>query len=202
MFINMKLKNEPFNKIEERTKTIELRLLDDKRREIKAGDYIKFKNLSSNEIIITKVQELIFADTFEKLFSMIDDNVSMGFSEKMSTEEMCKTMEQYYSKEEQGQFGVVGIRIKVLFAPADIIKIAKKAHEGNESPEFEFYLMHDAVEDAYKKYMYSRQEFGEALAYLAAALLEVGSATGYDIFDEIEKAYKRHKEDDELNTIN
>ena len=62
--------------------------------------------------------------------------------------------------------------------------------------------MHDAVEDAYKKYMYNRHEFGEALAYLAATLLGVGSATGYDIFDEIEKAYKRHKEDDELSTKN
>ena len=44
MVINMKLSSEPFQKIEEGIKTVELRLLDEKRKGIQIGDYIKFSD--------------------------------------------------------------------------------------------------------------------------------------------------------------
>lgn len=39
MVHNMKLNNEPFNMIKDNCKTIELRLLDDKRRGVNTGEY-------------------------------------------------------------------------------------------------------------------------------------------------------------------
>lgn len=45
----MKLNSEPFLKIADGTKTIELRLNDEKRRLIKVGDYIEFTNVANSE---------------------------------------------------------------------------------------------------------------------------------------------------------
>ena len=40
MIHEMRLNNEPFNKIKEGTKTVELRLLDEKRKTLRVGDKI------------------------------------------------------------------------------------------------------------------------------------------------------------------
>ena len=52
----MNLHNEPFKKIMEGTKTIELRLYDVKRRALKVGDVIEFTNRLTDEkldVIVT-----------------------------------------------------------------------------------------------------------------------------------------------------
>ena len=51
----MRLHNEPFVLIKNGTKTIELRLNDEKRRQIKVGDTVTFTNRSNNEQISTVV---------------------------------------------------------------------------------------------------------------------------------------------------
>ena len=45
----MKLKNEPFVSIKNGLKTIEMRLFDEKRKQIKVGDTIEFTNIVSLE---------------------------------------------------------------------------------------------------------------------------------------------------------
>ena len=75
MVVSMKLNKDPFTRIAERTKTVELRLLDEKRKSIRVGDFIKFSDLSSTNIVITKVVGLTFANNFEELFEKIDDKV-------------------------------------------------------------------------------------------------------------------------------
>ena len=189
MIINMKLDTEPFKKIEERTKTVELRLLDEKRKGIQVGDYIKFSDLGSTDIIVTKVIGLTFANSFEELFSKITDKTYMGFSEDEAIQEMVSNMEEYYSKEEQEQYGVVGIKIDVIFATSDIYKIINKK-DFEKDIAFEFYFLHDAIRNAFQAYEYNRKEFGKELAYVAAALLGVANATGYDLFDEMQKEFK------------
>lgn len=49
MIINMKLNNSPFNKIKNGSKTIELRLNDEKRSKLKVNDFIEFTNVETNE---------------------------------------------------------------------------------------------------------------------------------------------------------
>ena len=44
----MKLNNKPFEKIKKGTKTIELRLNDEKRQLLKVNDYIEFNNITNN----------------------------------------------------------------------------------------------------------------------------------------------------------
>lgn len=69
----MRLHNEPFVLIKNGTKTIELRLNDEKRRQIKVGDTITFTNRSNNEQISTVVINLHKYDSFEELYKHFDD---------------------------------------------------------------------------------------------------------------------------------
>ena len=60
MIHQMKLKNDPFERIKSGKKTIEIRLYDEKRRKIKENDYIEFTNLEDGEVIKVKVIKLHF----------------------------------------------------------------------------------------------------------------------------------------------
>ena len=105
----MKLKDKPFNSIKNGTKTVELRLYDEKRRLLKENDTIEFTNMITGETLLVKVLELCIYDNFEELFKYFD-KVSMGFDENEEVDH--KIMEEYYSIEEQEKYSVVGIRIK------------------------------------------------------------------------------------------
>ena len=107
----MRLHREPFYKIKNGTKTIELRLNDEKRRIIKVNDIIEFTSRVTGEKIITKVIKLHYFSNFEELYKHFD-KVSLGYDldEAACPEDMSK----YYSKEEQERYGVVGIEIKLV----------------------------------------------------------------------------------------
>lgn len=107
----MRLNDEPFILIKNGSKTIELRLNDEKRRQIKVGDTITFTNRSNNEQISVVVINLHKYDSFEELYKNFD-KISMGYKENEIA--VPKDMELYYSKEEQDKYGVVGIEIKLL----------------------------------------------------------------------------------------
>ena len=68
----MKLKNEPFQKIKSGQKTVELRLFDNKRRQLDIGDDIIFTNLSNaDERLAVRVKALYRYASFEELFNEI-----------------------------------------------------------------------------------------------------------------------------------
>ncbi len=54
----MNLNNNPFNLIKNGTKTIELRLNDEKRQLLKENDFIEFTNRVTLEKIIVKIEGL------------------------------------------------------------------------------------------------------------------------------------------------
>lgn len=59
MLHTMKLKQEPFEKIKNGFKTIELRLYDEKRQKVQVGDYIEFSLIdNSREKLQTRVTAL------------------------------------------------------------------------------------------------------------------------------------------------
>lgn len=107
----MKLNNEPFECIKNGTKTIELRLNDEKRKLLTVGDYIEFTNRVTNEKLLVKVIDLFKYNSFEELYKHFN-KIEMGYS--INEEANPKDMENYYSKEEQEKYGVLGIKIKKL----------------------------------------------------------------------------------------
>ena len=111
MIHQMKLKNDHFERIKSGKKIIEIRLYDEKRRKIKENDYIVFTNLESGEIIKVKVIKLHLFNTFKELFDNFDNSYfGHDENEKISYERMY----DYYTKEEEKEYGVVGIEIKLV----------------------------------------------------------------------------------------
>ena len=90
-------------------KTIELRLFDEKRQKIKIGDIIEFTNNSDTDDKFTaQVINLHRASSFVELCKNIDCR-NAGFP---SNEELIDVLEEFYSKDRQREFGVVGIEIQ------------------------------------------------------------------------------------------
>ncbi len=107
----MRLNNGPFELIKAGTKTVELRLNDEKRRLIKENDIIEFENRVTEEKIEVKVLKLHNYDSFEELYKHFD-KVSIGYGQDEEANPM--DMEEYYSKEEQDKYGVLGIEISLI----------------------------------------------------------------------------------------
>lgn len=105
----MKLNNEPYNNIKSGTKTIELRLNDDKRKKINISDIIEFTNRDTNEKMLVTVEDLFMYPSFEELYKHFD-KVLLGYKENEDAN--YSDMEQYYSIEEQQKYGVLGIKIR------------------------------------------------------------------------------------------
>lgn len=113
MKYEMKLQPKYYNFILNGTKRIEIRLFDEKRRQIKIGDTIKFlKEPNSNESFNAKVIGLLRYNTFEDMFR--DFDISVLSDKSMTKEELINTLEQFYTKEKQKQYGVLGIRIELI----------------------------------------------------------------------------------------
>ncbi len=111
MFHIMKLQPHPFDKIKEGSKTIEVRLFDEKRREIKLGDTIEFRREpEQSETIQAEVVGLLNYRTFSDLVSDFpvtdfgDDDPSR-LLERIST---------FHTQEQEAKYSVLGIRIKLL----------------------------------------------------------------------------------------
>lgn len=108
----LRLHNEPFQCVKSGTKTIEMRLLDEKRKLFKVGDKLIFKNrLNENEIIETEIIALHKYNSFEELYKHFN-KISLGYKENEPAH--FTDMEFYYPKEEQQKYGVVGIEIKLI----------------------------------------------------------------------------------------
>lgn len=106
----MKLRERPFENIKNGSKTIEMRLLDEKRSKIKEGDEIIFTNVKTNETLCALVVALHKEKSFKQLYEKFNKS-ALGYAENETAD--WKDMQQYYSAEEQKSFGVVGIEIKV-----------------------------------------------------------------------------------------
>ena len=104
----MKLQSEPFYKIVERKKTIEMRLFDEKRQKINVNDQILFN--FNEESVLTKVIDLHVFKSFKELYDYYDYK-ELGYdkNDKIS----YKDMEKYYTLDDIEKYGVIAIKIKV-----------------------------------------------------------------------------------------
>ena len=108
MLYKMRLTEGPFEKIKNGTKTIEFRLYDEKRQQIKVGDQIEFSKLPVlQEKLLVNVVELYIETSFEDLFRKLYNNED-------EIKSKARSMHQYYSPEKEEQYGVVGIKISLV----------------------------------------------------------------------------------------
>ena len=107
MLHQMKLKESPFERIKNGTKTIEFRLFDEKRQQIKIGDKIEFSKLPNlEEKLLVDVIDLYREENFESLFRKLN-------IDEEDILRKTKAMHEFYSPEKEQQYGVLGIKIKI-----------------------------------------------------------------------------------------
>lgn len=111
---NMQLAPAPFRMIRAGTKTIELRLYDEKRRKLRIGDKIVFANTDApKETAEVEVLDLYVFPSFAELYRALP-LLECGYTEADVASAAPEDMELYYTKEAQKRYGVVGIKIALL----------------------------------------------------------------------------------------
>ncbi len=104
----MRLHPVPFELIKNGSKTIEIRINDEKRQAIQVGDEIVFTLRSENpETITREVMGLALFPSFKEAFLAYPPEAYGG---KSADEYVL--MSQYYSSEEEEERGVVAISLK------------------------------------------------------------------------------------------
>ncbi len=110
MIYTMKLKEQYFNYIKYGTKEYEIRLNDEKRKNIKSGDFIEFqKEPSLEEKILIMVDDILRYDNFNELF----DNINIDFlaDSSITKKQLNTDLEKFYPIEKQKKYGVVAIKL-------------------------------------------------------------------------------------------
>lgn len=110
----MNLTPQPFSMIADGTKTIELRLLDEKRSLISVGDTLIFTNTADNTRILTcKVKALHRFANFAELYRSLPLDKCGYLPNELATA-APEDMEAYYSVEKQKLYGVIGIELELI----------------------------------------------------------------------------------------
>ena len=110
----MRLDPDAFQKIDAGEKTIELRLCDEKRRRVMAGDVIRFESTEDDtDVLYVEVTGLHFFASFDELYRALPLD-ACGYTEAEALAASPRDMDKYYSPEEQAKWGVVGIELMLL----------------------------------------------------------------------------------------
>ena len=111
---HMNLNPQPFSMIANGSKTIELRLLDEKRSLISVGDTLIFTNTADDTCTLTcKVKALHRFANFAELYRGLPLDRCGYLPHELATA-APEDMEAYYSAEKQKQYGVVGIELELI----------------------------------------------------------------------------------------
>lgn len=101
----------PYEAIANGTKTVELRLYDEKRQLVRLGDTITFsKRENPSETIVTAVTGLLRFASFEELLAVVPSSIC-GYE---SAAELQDVLGTFYSKADESRYGVIGIALKLL----------------------------------------------------------------------------------------
>ena len=116
---SMKLLESPYERISSGKKTIEIRIYDEKRQELNVGDIIEFSKLPDLE---DKVKVEIVALLRYKSFRDLVNDFGMeyfGYPKDYSVEDFVNSIYTIYSKEKEQQYGVLGIKLRLLNVAQD-----------------------------------------------------------------------------------
>lgn len=107
----MKLNPKYFEYMKNGTKEVEIRLNDDKRKNIKIGDEIIFqKEPELKEELCTKVEMLFIKQSFKDI--LMDLDVKQYADQKETRENFLNDLYKFYTKEQEEKYGVIGIKVK------------------------------------------------------------------------------------------
>ena len=106
----MKLNPSPFAMIKSGRKNIELRLYDERRKNIRVGDDIIFTHTESGERMCATVKGLHIFASFDELYKNLP-LLQCGYTPEDVDMAKPSDMNQYYTPEQQSMHGVVGIEL-------------------------------------------------------------------------------------------
>lgn len=108
----MKLNPKYFEYMKNGTKRVEIRLNDEKRKDLKIGDEIIFqKEPELKEELYTQIVSLNIKRNFKELIEELDVS---EYSDKTESEgKFLNDLYKFYTKEQEEKYGVVGIQIKI-----------------------------------------------------------------------------------------
>lgn len=108
----MKLNPKYFEYMKNGTKRVEIRLNDEKRKDLKIGDEIIFqKEPELKEELYTQIVSLNIKRNFKELIEELDVS---EYSDKSESEgKFLNDLYKFYTKEQEEKYGVVGIQIKI-----------------------------------------------------------------------------------------
>ena len=99
----------PFKMIKLGIKTIEMRLNDERRSQIKIGDFIEFENKDTHEKLVCEVINIYKYSNFDELYKNHTKS-SLGYFD--DEEAKPSDMNLYYPQERIDYYGVLGIEIR------------------------------------------------------------------------------------------
>ncbi len=127
----MNLVPSAFKKIKDGSKTIELRLNDEKRQRINVEDTVVFNCSSTKDIITAQVSGLHQFSDFKELYNALPLE-KCGYTVAELDTAHYTDMEQYYTKEQIKKYGALGIElynvssicgVKEIITEPDILKL-------------------------------------------------------------------------------
>lgn len=104
----MNLYPSPFELVKLNLKTIEMRLYDEKRKQLNVGDIIVFSQSETKEEIIAEIKDIKVFKSFEELYASYPKS-KLGYMPNEVANP--KDMENIYSKENTIKYGVIAIEI-------------------------------------------------------------------------------------------
>ena len=109
---SMRLIADPFKRICDGSKKIELRVYDKKRQSVLVGDTIEFTNRAdSSQTVLVVVKDLLIYSSFSELLSAIDLS-QLGNPHIVGIDGWVLRYRELYSESEEKRDGVLGIRFE------------------------------------------------------------------------------------------
>ena len=118
----MNLVPSAFKKIKDGSKTIELRLNDEKRQRINVEDTVVFNCSSTKDIITAQVSGLHKFSDFKELYNALPLE-KCGYTVAELDTAHYTDMEQYYTKEQIKKYGALGIELCNVSSICDVKEI-------------------------------------------------------------------------------
>ena len=110
----MKLDEKPFEQIRSKKKIWEVRLNDEKRKNIGVGDSILFRKLPDLlEGMVVRVVDKKYFNTFREM-AMVLSLESLGFESGANADTCEEVYHSYYTPEEENKYGVVAFKLEVV----------------------------------------------------------------------------------------
>lgn len=110
----MHLDEKPFNDFENGNKTREYRIFDEKRRQLQLGDTIEF--IKRPDMIKKLRMEIVGLLIYKDFYTMYEDFFEQEFKERYKNvqEVVDDTFNDFYTKEEEQENGVIAIKVKKI----------------------------------------------------------------------------------------